>query len=125
LYPDAAGLAGQRRSRAARRALQALQGANRLPPDEQAARVAAVVADYLRRRCDATAEEMSPSEAANCLEHVGCSSDLTKKGVEFFKDCDAARFGPDGTPSDDDLPTAARRFILNVEAETWAASHSS
>ena len=26
---------------------------------------------------------------------------------------------------DPDLPAAARRFILNVEAETWAASHSS
>ena len=48
LYPDAARVARQRRSLAARRALAALRGAKRLPPVQQAARSAAVVADYLR-----------------------------------------------------------------------------
>jgi hypothetical protein len=125
LYPDAAGLARQRRSLAARRALQALRGSGRLPSGQQAARVAAVVADYLRGRCDAMAVELSPAEAADCLERVGCSPALAKRAVAFFRHCDVARFAPSGTPSVTDLPAAARRFILDVEAETWAASHSS
>ncbi len=146
LYPDAAGLARQRRSLAARRALQALRGSGRLPPDQQAARVAAVAADYLRGRCDAAAVELSPAEAADCLQRVGCSPALAQSAAAFFRECDAARFAPDGTSSASgrlaprvglqtdsrsesatiaDLPAAARRFILNVEAETWAASHSS
>jgi hypothetical protein len=125
LYPDAAGLARRRHSLAARRALQALRGSGRLPPDQQAARVAAVAADYLRGRCDAAAVELSPVEAADCLARVGCSTALAQRAVAFFRDCDAARFAPDGTPSASNLSAAARRFILDVEAETWAASHSS
>jgi hypothetical protein len=125
LYPDAAGLARRRRSLAARRALQALRGGGSIPRDQQAARVAAVVAGYLRGRCDAPAVELSPAEAADCLGRVGCSSTLVEKAADFFRDCDAARFAPDGMPSVTDLPAAARRFILDVEAETWAASHSS
>ncbi len=125
LYPDAAGLARQRRSLAARRALQALRGSGRLPLDQQAARIAAVTADYLRGRCDATAVELSPAEAAVCLARFGCSAALAKRGAELFRDCDAARFAPDGPSPVPDLLAAARRLILNVEAETWAASRSS
>jgi hypothetical protein len=125
VYPDAAGLARRRHSLAARKALQALRGSGRLPPSQQAARIAEVAADYLHGRCDAAAVEISPDEAADCLTRVGCSPALAERAAAFFSDCDAARFAPDGTPSIPDLSAAARRFILDVEAETWAASHSS
>jgi hypothetical protein len=125
LYPDAARLARLRHSLAARRSLQALRGSERLPPDQQAVRIAAVVADYLRGRCDATAGEISPAEAAGCLARAGCSPALVEGAVELFRNCDVTRFAPDGTRFVADLPGTARRFILNVEAETWAASHSS
>jgi hypothetical protein len=125
LYPNAAGLARQRRSLAARRALQALRGTGRLPSEQQAARVAAVANDYLRGRCDAAAVEISPAEAADCLKSVGCSPALAERAAAFFRDCDAARFARDGALSASDLPAVARRFILDVEAETWAASRSS
>ncbi len=125
LYPDAAARARRRHSRAARRALQALGGNSRLAPSQAAARIAAAAADYLRERCDARAEEMSPTEAADCLERMGCSPGLTERAAQLFRDCDAARFGPAGAPPHSDMAAAARCFILDVEAETWAASRSS
>ena len=123
LYPDAARLALRRRSAAARRALQALRAVGRLPPIERAARAAAVTADYLRGRFDAPAEEPTPAEAAACLGRAGCSPVLADQAAAFFRDCDAARFAPGEAPRPD-LPAAAIRFILAVEAETCSASHS-
>ena len=135
LYPDAALRARRRRSLAARCALQALHGAGRLPSIQQAARIAAVAADYLRGRFDAPAEEPTPAEAAACLRRAGCSSALAEQAAALFRDCDAARFAPltptplpsgergrgEGVP---DLPAAAVRFILAVEAETWSTPRS-
>jgi hypothetical protein len=125
LYPDAAGLARQRRSLAARRALQSLDGIGRLSPDQRAARVAAVVAAYMRGRCDAAAVELSPTEAADCLQGAGCSPALAASAAALFRDCDAARFAREGSRLVADLPASGRRFILDVEAETWAVSRSS
>jgi hypothetical protein len=124
LYPDAARLARRRRSVAARRALQALHGVKRLPPGQRAARAAAVAADYLRVRLDAPAEEPTPVEAAACLQRGGCSPGLAEQAAAFFRECDAVRFGPTGAPAGLDLPAAAARFILAVEAETWSTSRS-
>jgi hypothetical protein len=124
LYPDAARLAQQRRSVAARRALQALRGTDRLPPPQRSARVAAVVADYLRARLDAPAEEPTPVEAAACLQRGGCSPALAEQAAGFFRSCDAARFGPEGAPIHHDLPAEAAHIILAVEAETWSTSQS-
>jgi hypothetical protein len=125
LYPDAAGLVRRRRSLAARRALQSLDGMGRLSPEQRAARVAAVVAAYMRGRCDAAAVELSPTEAADCLQGAGCSPALAASAAALFRDCDTARFARDGSRLVADLPASARRFILDVEAETWAASRSS
>jgi len=124
LYPDAARVARQRRSLAARRALAALRGAKRLPPVQQAARSAAVVADYLRARFDAPAEEPTPVEAADCLSRAGRSPALAERAAGFFRACDAVRFAPDGPAVRADLTGEAAAFILAVEAETWPPSHS-
>ena len=124
LYPDAARVARQRRSLAARRALRRLRGARRLPSVQQAARSAAVAADYLRARFDAPAEEPTPDEAAACLGRAGCSSALAEQAAAFFRACDAARFAPDGPAVRADLTAEAAAFILAVEAETWPPSRS-
>jgi hypothetical protein len=134
-YPDAARRAQQRRSAAARRALQDLRGAGRLPAGLRAERVAAVTAEYLRSRFDAPAVEPTPDEAAASLTRAGCSPGLADQAAAFFRDCDATRFAPAapvlphaggerrerGSP---DLAEAAARFILAVEAETWSPSRS-
>ncbi|HVS34556.1 MAG TPA: hypothetical protein VMS17_03175 [Gemmataceae bacterium] len=136
--PDAARLARQRRSLAARRALQALHAAGRLPPIQRAARAAVVTADYLRSRFDAPAEEPTPAEAADCLARAGCSAALAEQAAALFRDCDAARFAPlekekgragerekgRRGEGEKDLPAEAARFILAVEAESWSASRS-
>jgi hypothetical protein len=124
LYPDAARLARRRRSLAAHRGIQALRGAGRLPLPQQAARAAAVVAEYLRARCDAPAEEPTPTEAAACLKRAGCTDALADQAAAFFRDCDAARFAPEKVTAEAGLTAAAENFILTVEAETWSASRS-
>lgn len=122
LYPDAARIARQRRSLAARRALQALRGSGRLPAVQRATRVAAVAAEYLRTRFDATVVEPTPGEAAACLGRAGCPAALADVAAALFRACDAVRFGPGGAAAGADLPEACARFILAVEAETWSAS---
>ena len=136
LYPDAARRARQRRSLAARRALQALRGAGRLPPSHQAAKCAEVTAEYLRARFDAAMAEPTPAEAAAGLLRAGRTSALAEQAAAFFRACDAVRFGPPTLtlphPRGEgrergaglDLPEAAAHFILAVEAEKWSASHS-
>ena len=114
--------------------MQALRGAGRLPPVQQAAQAAAVVAEYLRARFDAPAEEPTPAEAAACLGRAGCPPALAEQAAAFFRACDAARFAPDRGDRSAigrrlaervaDLPADAARFILAVEAETWSASRS-
>ena len=129
LYPDAARVARRRRSLAGRRALAALRGVKRLPPVQQAARSAAVVADYLRARFDAPAGEPTPAEAAGWLTRAGRSPALAERAAAFFRACDAVRFAPHPTlphPRGEgreggvraDLKEEAAAFILAVEAET-------
>ncbi len=93
LYPAAARLNQRRRSLAARRALQALRGAERLPPLQRAARIAAVVAEYLRTRFDAAAEEPTPAEAAECLARARCSPPCVAR-----RQPSSARATPPGSP---------------------------
>ena len=118
LYPDAAHVARRRRSLAARRALAALRGVKRLPSVQQAARSAAVVADYLRARFDAPAGEPTPAEAAGRLTRAGRSPALAERAAAFFRACDAVRFAPDGRAGPPVLTEEAAAFILAVEAET-------
>ncbi|GEM_PF-583449 len=139
LYPDAAYLASQRRSRAARRALQALRSAPRLALSpllqveegkgrDSAARIATIVADYLQQRLDLTLAEPTPREVALLFAQHGFSSALTEQAARFFEICDRVRFQPGETDvSPGELQNAAIRLILAVEGERptsigWYAS---
>jgi hypothetical protein len=124
LYPDAARRAHLRRSRAARQALGRLHRAARLPAGPRAARAAAVVAGYLHERVDLHAAEPTPAEAAGHLRRHGCADGLAEQVSRFFESCDAARFLPAPPPDGLDLPEAAARLILAVEAATCPAAHS-
>jgi tetratricopeptide (TPR) repeat protein len=120
LYPDAARLANQRRSRAARHALEALHAAGRLDAESRAARTAAIVAGYLQQRLDLAIAEPTPREVAGLFAQHGCSSALTEQGVRFFDTCDSARFLPAAGETGVSLAAlhdSAVRLILAVEAE--------
>jgi hypothetical protein len=124
LYPDAARRSLQRRSRAARQALERLRGAARLPAGPRAARAAAVVAGYLHERVDLHAAEPTPAEAAAHLRRQGCANGLVEQASRFFDACDAGRFLPAPPPDGPDLAAAAARLILAVEAATCPLAHS-
>jgi hypothetical protein len=121
LYPDAARLAYQRRSRAARLALQMLHAARRLDEEPRANRAADIVAGYLQQRLDLTIAEPTPHEIAVLFERQGRSPVLMQQAVRFFEACDRARFLPAHAPEQADLLESAVQFILAVEAETCPA----
>jgi tetratricopeptide (TPR) repeat protein len=116
LYPDAARLARQHRSRAARQALHALHTARRFDSETRAARTANIVADYLHKRFDLNVAEPTPREVAALFAQSGFSSALAEQGAHFFEMCDLARFLPASSPSSAELQDAAVRFILAVES---------
>jgi hypothetical protein len=125
LYPDAAHLASQRRSRAARRALQALLIAPRLHTETHAARITAIVAEYLQQRLDSAVAEPTPREVALLFAQHGSSSALTEQAIGFFEMCDCTRFQPGGAGvSPVELQNAAIRLILAVEEETCSTLRS-
>jgi hypothetical protein len=124
LYPDAARLASQRRSRAARLALQSLHAAQRLGTVERAGRVTAIVADYLRQRLDLAVADPTPHEVGELFEKRHLSPELTEQAGHFFEACDSARFLPPSGAEQSDLSESAAQLILAVEAETCPASHS-
>jgi hypothetical protein len=130
LYPDAARLANQRRSSAARRALQALYAVRRLDGRTRAARTVAIVAGYLNQRLDLTIAEPTPHEVALLFQQQGFSSALTEQALRFFDSCDRARFLPvagkiDGTEvSPAELQESATQLILAMEEETCPTPHS-
>jgi hypothetical protein len=124
LYPDAARLASQRRSRAARQALHALHAARRLDAATRAERTAAIVVGYLQQRLDLSIAEPTPPEVGVLFAQYGCSPVLTEQAVRFFEACDAARFLPAGASASFDLHASALPFILAVEEATCPAAHS-
>jgi len=115
LYPDAARLAHRRRSRAARQALEALHAATN--EDGAPKTTAAVLANYLRQRADLTAAEPTAAEVADHLQRSGFSSLLAARVAEYFRKCDAARFGPEPLRSGTDFVPAAVELILALEAD--------
>ncbi len=123
-YPDAARLARQRRSRAARHALQMLHAIGRVEPEQSAARSAAIVTGYLRQRLDLTIAEPTPQEIADFFGQRECSPELTAQVVRFFEMCDRARFLPAAASERPDLPDDARQLILAVEEETCPSALS-
>jgi hypothetical protein len=124
LYPDAARQASQRRSRAARRALQMLRAARRIDAEPRAERTAAILTGYLQERLDLTIAEPTPREVAVLFAERGCSPAVTAHAVHLFEACDRARFLPAAASEQVDLTDAAVPFILSVEEATCSVGHS-
>lgn len=123
LNPDAARLAGRRRTRAAREALHRLRRAAHLPARQQADLAASAVAGYLRQRFDLPVAEPTPLEAGDHLRRAGCSGgadDVTR----FLQSCDAARFKANGAADSCELASTASAIILAVETESCPPSSS-
>jgi hypothetical protein len=92
LYPDAERLAKLRRSRAARRALDAIHKAERAadPP----AAIASAVLEYLRTRFPLPPGAVMPAELAAALAGLHVPPVNCEAVAAFFRKCDAARFSP-------------------------------
>jgi hypothetical protein len=113
--PDAARLTQHRQSRAARKALQALETTGHRTSPAQSERVATVLTDYLQHRWDLTAAEPTPQEVVAHLEHLGCSEPCVRQAAEFYQACDIARFAPEPALSPDGLTATAVRLIRTLE----------
>ena len=124
MYPDAARQASQRRSRAARQALQQLQSAGKLPTEARAMRITSIVSEYLQQRLEMNIAEPTPREVAVICAQQGCSLALTEQAVRFFEACDGARFLPRSPEASFDLHDAAVSLIGTVEEEL-CPTHSS
>jgi hypothetical protein len=110
-YPDAARLARQRRSRAARRALAAVRAAGRSA--DPAAACAAAVLGYLRARHPLPPGIDTPPEAAAALAALGVAA--ADDVAEFLRACDAARFAPNADTAVS-LAAGAEALIARLEA---------
>lgn len=113
LYPDAAKLLQLKRHRAVRHALAALSRLGRAG-DEGAQAVAAAMHRYLHERFDVPVYARTPPEIAAHLQATGCSTEPIEQATAFFRDCDAARFGPHLDMSAE-LVAAAQRLIVALE----------
>jgi hypothetical protein len=105
VYPDAARQATMRRSRAARRALEALRRAHRA--DDPAAAIAAAVLAYLHSRFPFPPGAATPGEIEAALVELNVPGEDCVRIALFFRNCDAARFAP----------TAEAAASLGAEAE--------
>jgi hypothetical protein len=94
IYPDAARLARLHRSRAARRATDAIRRANRTP--DPPAAVAAALLHYLRARFPLPESAVTPSEIAAALAEANVPEEVAGQTAGVFRDCDRARFAPPG-----------------------------
>jgi hypothetical protein len=94
VYPDAAKLARLRRSRADRRATEAIRRSGRSadPP----AAIAAAVLGYLRAHFPLPESAVTPSEIAEALTEVGVPEVAAEQTADVFRACDRARFAPPG-----------------------------
>jgi len=121
LNPDAARLAKQRRSRAARLALRSLGALTRTPPEEQALRIKEVLVDYLRERFEFKILEPTPFEVAGHLRASGVSDKSAGRARDFFAECDAARFAPYRPAGSDSWTARATDLLHTLEEESWPA----
>ncbi|MBL8797019.1 MAG: hypothetical protein JNM56_24165 [Planctomycetia bacterium] len=121
LYPDAARLACKRQSRAALEALNALKkldGATGLPRVE---RVAGIAGHYLRQRLDLPSAEPTPAEVALHLRTAGAKEEIAEQAADFFRKCDALRYGPrQPDAAAEDCAAIVQQLIAKLEAEPWS-----
>ncbi len=113
LYPDAAKLLQLKRHRAVRHALVALSRLGK-GDDNSAQAIAAAMNRYLHERFDVPVYARTPPEIAAHLQSVGCSTERIEQATTFFRDCDAARFGP-RLDTSAEMIAAAQRLIVALE----------
>jgi hypothetical protein len=113
LYPDAARLARQRRSRAARRAADAIRRSGRAP--DPAGAVAAAVLGYLRSRYPLGPGADTPTDLGRELTAAGLPAAEADAVVGFFRRCDEARFGGAGEAGAS-LAADAEALVTRLEA---------
>lgn len=113
IFPDAARMTQLRRSRAARRATDAIRSANRTP--DPPATIANAVLGYLRMRFPLPESAVTPSEIATALVGVSILTGVAEQVADVFRECDRARFAP---PSDSGVSLAANAeaAITRLEA---------
>jgi hypothetical protein len=113
VFPDAARLAHLRRTRAARRALDAIRKAGRSA--DPAGTIAAAVLGYLRARFPLPDGAETPPEIETGLRAVGLPEADATAAAGFFRRADAARFAP---PTDTGVSLAdeAAALIARLEA---------
>lgn len=114
MYPDAAQLARQRRSRAARRAVAAIQKADRHA--EPAAAIAAALLSYLRSRFLLPDHAVTPAEIHAALRALAVPAERAAAVETVFRWCDEARFAPGRESPARPLAEAAEAAILQLEA---------
>jgi hypothetical protein len=113
VFPDAARLAKLRRSRAARRAADAIRRAGRAP--DPPAAVAGAVLGYLRSRFPLPPGAVTPGEVGAALAELGLPAADCGAVADFLRDCDAARFSPAGD-ADASLAADAAALVTRLEA---------
>ncbi len=112
VYPDARRLAQMRRSRAARRALDAIRRAGRTP--DPPAAIAGAVLGYLRTRFPVPESAVTPPEIVAALAESQVPADVAEQTADVFRTCDRARFAPAGEGADS-LAGAAESAITRLE----------
>ena len=113
IYPDAARAARMRRSRAARRATDAIRKSGRAP--DPPAAIAAAVLGYLRTRFPLPESAVTPSEIAAALSEAKVPTDAAEAAADVFRGCDRARFAPPGD-SGASLAADAEAAVARLEA---------
>jgi hypothetical protein len=113
MYPDAARLAKMRRSRAARRALEAIRKSGRTP--DPPATVGNAVLVYLRSRFPLPTGAVTPTEIGTALTELGVPGPECAAATEFFAECDTARFSPSSDTAVS-LATSAEALVTRLEA---------
>lgn len=112
IFPDARRLAQMRRSRAARRALDAIRKSGRTadPP----ATVANALLAYLRARFPLPESAVTPSEVSAALVEARVPPEAAEQVADVFRGCDRARFAPPGD-SGLSLATDAEAAVVRLE----------
>jgi hypothetical protein len=87
-------MAHLRRSRAARRATEAIRKAGRTP--DPPATIAAAVLSYLRTRFPLPESAVTPAEIEAALQETNVPPDAAELTADVFRACDRARFAPPG-----------------------------
>jgi hypothetical protein len=115
-HPESARQVRRWRSRAARRALKALQGHHALDGEQ----VAEALTIYLRERFGLLSATPTPAEVRALLQQAGAPEAAQMAGSRLFADCDAVRYAPAARVQG--LREEAVAFIGAVEGGEWSWS---